>query len=49
MSKQLNKLCDLSILSEIQDKKSLHADIDKLRAELTDLLNTCDTLQKTLN
>ena len=49
MSKQLNKLCDLSVLSEIQDKKSLQADIDKLRAELTDLLNTCDTLQKTLN
>lgn len=48
ISKQLSKLCDLS-LSEIQDKKALQDDIDSLSSELTALLNTCDNLKKTLN
>lgn len=48
ISKQLSKLCDLS-LSEIQDKKALQDDIDNLSSELTALLNTCDNLKKTLN
>lgn len=49
ISKQLNKLCDLSVLSEIQDKETLQSDIDNLSYELTSLLNTCETLKKTLN
>lgn len=46
--KQLNQLLSVSDLCETQDKKALQENIDNLSSELTALMNTCDTLRKTL-
>ena len=46
--KQLNQLLSISDLCETQDKKALQENIDNLSSELTALMNTCDTLRKTL-
>lgn len=46
--KQLNQLLSVSDLCEAQDKKALQENIDNLSSELTVLMNTCDTLRKTL-
>lgn len=46
--KQLNQLLSISDLCETQDKKALQENIDNLLSELTALMNTCDTIRKTL-
>ena len=46
--KQLNQLLSISDLCETQDKKALQENIDNLSSELTALMNTCDTIRKTL-